>query len=136
MRSGASVVSERKTALRVLVVDDDTLARMTAAQCLTQQGHEAAMATGGAQALEMLRSGEYDLVLLDWLMPEVDGLEVLTTVKVDPELADTPIIVVSGADEADSIEKSLEAGAVGHLPKPLDPDALAAQIRECMTSVS
>ncbi len=118
--------------LHILVVDDDMLARMTGGQCIKQQGHEASMAQGGAQALEMLRSGRYDLVLLDLLMPEVDGLEVLTEIKADPQLRAIPVIMVSGADEAESIAKCIETGAAGHLSKPLDPALLATQIGACL----
>ena len=77
-------------ALHILVVDDDMLARMTAAQCLKQQGHTACMAEGGAQALQMLRSERFDLVLLDLMMPGVDGFEVLTKMKEDPQLQGHP----------------------------------------------
>lgn len=118
--------------LHILVVDDDMLARMTAIQCVKQQGHTVSMAEGGAQALEMLRSDKYDLVLLDLLMPDMDGLEVLTKIKEDPQLRGIPVIMVSGADEADSIAKCIEMGAAGHLPKPLDPTLLATQIGTCL----
>lgn len=125
--------TEGERTLRVLVVDDDMLARMTAAQCVKQQGHEAALAEGGAQAMEMLRSDCYDLVLLDLLMPEMDGLEVLTGIKADPQLRAIPVIMVSGADESESLAKCLKAGAVGNLSKPLDPRLLAEQIAGCLS---
>ena len=73
-----------ESGLNILVVDDDMLARMTAAQCLKREGHTASMAYGGERALEMLNSGNYDLVLLDLLMPDIDGLEVLRHIKEDP----------------------------------------------------
>lgn len=115
--------------LHILVVDDDMLARMTAVQCVKQQGHRVSTAEGGAKALEMLNADRFDLILLDLLMPDIDGLEVLTKIKGDPELRDTPVIMVSGAEETESITKCIESGAAGHLPKPLDPTLLAAQIR-------
>jgi adenylate cyclase len=119
-------------ALHILVVDDDMLARMTAAQCVKLQGHTASMATGGAQALEMLRSERYDLILLDLMMPDVDGFEVLTEMKQDPQLQDIPVLMVSGTDEAGSIAKCIEKGAAGHLPKPLDSAQLGALINTCL----
>lgn len=119
--------------LHILVVDDDMLARMTAVQCVKQQGHTASIAEGGAQALEMLRSDKYDLVLLDLLMPNVDGLEVLAEIKDDPQLRRVPVIMVSGSDEAESIAKCIEMGAAGHLSKPLDPTLLTIQIGTCLT---
>lgn len=114
--------------LDILVVDDDLLARMAAVQCVKRQGHTPRMAVSGAQALEMLRSEKFDLVLLDLLMPEMDGFDVLTKIMQDPQLSDIPVIIVSGADDADSIEKCMESGAAGRLSKPLDPTQLATQI--------
>lgn len=118
--------------LHILVVDDDMLARMTAAQCVKQHGYTAAMAQGGEQALDMLRADRYDLVLLDLLMPDVDGFEVLTKIKQDPRLRDIPVIMVSGSEEAESMARCMEMGAAGHLPKPLDPALLADAIDACM----
>lgn len=117
-----------ESARHILVVDDDMLARMMAVQCVKQQGHSASMAKGGVQALEMLGSEKYDLVLLDLLMPDVDGFDVLAKIKEDPQIRDIPVVMVSGADEAESVAKCMELGASGHLPKPLDPVLLATQI--------
>lgn len=112
----------------MLVVDDDVMGRMTAAQCLKKQGHTVDVAEGGAKALELLRSRHFDLVLLDLVMPEVDGFEVLRQMKADAELRQIPVLVVSGSDEAESIARCMEMGAAGHLSKPLDTAALAAEI--------
>jgi len=122
--------------LNVLVVDDDMMARMTAVQCLKQQGHTAVSAEGGRQGLEILESQEFDLILLDLLMPDVDGFEVLRQLKARNLLKKTPVIIISAADEEDSIAKCLEMGATGHLRKPLDPAALAGQIDSCFATGS
>ena len=90
------------------------------------------MADGGEKALEMLRSGDYDLVLLDFLMPGVDGLAVLRQIKEDPRLEEIPVIMVSGDEEAETIAKCDEMGACGHLSKPLDPARLATRIAACV----
>jgi CheY-like chemotaxis protein len=116
--------------MHILVVDDDMLARMTAAQCVKQQGHTAGMADGGARAIEMLQSDEFNLILLDLMMPDMDGFEVLAKIMEDPRLRQIPIIMVSGAEDAESIDRCLEMGAVGHLAKPLDSASLAAQISD------
>lgn len=118
--------------LHVLVVDDDMMARMSAAQCLKQQGHTAVMADGGKQGLEMLESQDFDLVLLDLLMPDLDGIEVLRQLKTSSILQRTPVIVVTGSDEDQSIAKCLEMGATSHLRKPLDPALLADRIKACL----
>ncbi len=114
--------------LSVLVVDDDMLARMTAAQCVIQGGHTAAM--------EMLQSDEYDLVLLDLMMPGIDGYEVLRNIRETPKLSEIPVIVVSGSGGAESKAKCLEMGASGYLSKPLDPALLNEQISGCMDKTS
>lgn len=112
----------------ILIVDDDMLARMEAAQCAKLKGYTVTMADGGAQALQLLRSQTFDLVLLDLMMPEVDGFEVLRQMQADEELRETPVLVVSGADETESIARCLEMGAAGHLAKPVDPELLAARV--------
>ena len=122
--------------LHILVVDDDMMARMTAGQCAKQEGHTAAMADGGAAAIEMLQSDNFDLVLLDLLMPDVDGFEVLRQIRENPQLRDIPVIMVSGSGGADSKAKCIEMGACGYLLKPLDPDLLASQITRCLEKES
>jgi CheY-like chemotaxis protein len=117
--------------MHILVVDDDMLARMTAAQCVKQQGHTAGMADGGARAIEMLQSDKFNLILLDLMMPDMDGFEVLAKIMEDPQLRRTPVIMVSGAEDAESIDRCIEMGAAGHLAKPLDSARLAAQIADC-----
>lgn len=122
--------------LHILVVDDDMLARMTAVQCVKQAGHTAAMAEDGVRAMEMLQSDKYDLVLLDLLMPEMDGFEVLRQIKENPQLKNIPVIMVSGADDAESMAKCIQMGAVGHLAKPLDSVLLANLIAGCMENLT
>ena len=114
--------------MRILVVDDDMLARMTAAQCIKKMGHDTTLSDGGDKALEMLRSGDYDLVLLDILMPGKNGFDVLTEIKADLKLREIPVVMVSGTEELESMSKCLQAGAAGFLSKPLDSGPLAELI--------
>ncbi len=118
----------------ILVVDDDLLGRMEAAQCTKLQGHTVTMAEGGAQALELLRSQAFDLVLLDLMMPDVDGFEVLRQMQADEKLRGIPVIVVSGSGGAESVARSIEMGAAGHLSKPVDPKLLAARVNASLTA--
>ena len=122
----------KNNTLHILVVDDDMLARMTAVQSVKQSGHTAAMADGGAAAKEMLQSDEYDLVLLDLMMPDVDGFEVLRHIRETPKLSGIPVIMVSGSGGPESKTKCLEMGARGYLSKPLDSELLNEQILGCM----
>lgn len=113
---------------RVLVIDDDELARAEIARCVEQQGHTASVAEHGGQGLDMLRSQKFDLVLLDLLMPEVDGFEVLRRMKEDAALRAIPVIVITAAGEPENTERCIQMGAVAQLSKPVDPTALAERI--------
>ena len=109
----------------ILVVDDDGLARMEISRCVEQQGHTVSLAEDGAQALDMLRSQKFDLVLLDLLMPDVDGFEVLRQMKADATLREVPVIVITAVGEPESVAKCAEMGAIDHLTKPVDLNLLA-----------
>ena len=112
----------------VLVVDDNRINRLKLSRALTQRGHTVSEAENGRVALEMLRAELFDLVLLDILMPEVDGFQVLREMKDDIDLRDVPVIVISALEEMDSVVKCIEMGAEDHLPKDFDPVLLNARI--------
>jgi adenylate cyclase len=112
----------------ILVVDDNRLNRLKLSHGLEQQGHVVASAENGQQALEMIRIHSFDLVLLDIVMPEMDGYQVLECMKGDNTLRDIPVIVISAVDEMDSIVKCIKMGAEDYLPKPFDPVLLRARI--------
>src|SRR5512136_1711928 len=95
---------------------------------LEQLGHMVALAENGSQALEMLGQGDFDLVLLDILMPEMDGFQVLARLKGDPARRDLPVIVISALGEMDSVVRCIGMGAEDYLPKPFDPLLLRARI--------
>ncbi len=99
---------------------------------LEQQGHTVALAENGSQVLEMLGQGNFDLVLLDILMPEMDGFEVLARLKSDPARRDLPVIVISALDEMDSVVRCIGMGAEDFLPKPFDPLLLRARLGACL----
>lgn len=99
---------------------------------LEQQGHTVALAENGRMALEMLADGDFDLVLLDILMPEMDGFEVLARLKSDPARRDLPVIVISALDEMDSVIRCIGMGAEDFLPKPFDPLLLRARLGACL----
>ncbi|MBN2148026.1 MAG: response regulator [Anaerolineales bacterium] len=116
----------------ILVVDDNRLNRLTLANSLQQQGHSVELAEHGAQALEMMCSKPFDLVLLDILMPEMDGFQVLEQMHSDPVLRELPVIVISALDELDSVVRGIEMGAEDYLPKPFNPILLQARINACL----
>jgi len=86
------------------------------------------MATNGRQALEMVRKQAFDLVLLDVMMPEMDGYQVLQRLKSDATWRDIPVIMISALDEIDSVVRCIEMGAEEYLPKPFNPVLLRARI--------
>ena len=112
----------------ILVVDDIESNRSLLQRHLQHQGHVVSCAEDGVQALSMLSIKSFDLVLLDMLMPGMDGYEVLKRIKADEHLRDTPVIVVSALDEMESVINCIEAGAEDYLPKPFDPTLLKARI--------
>lgn len=113
---------------RVLVVDDNRVNRMTLARTLEQQGHAVALATNGLEALQRLSQEAFDAVLLDILMPQMDGYEVLARMKADSALRHIPVIVITALDEVDSAVRCIEMGAEDHLPKPFNPVLLKARL--------
>jgi two-component system cell cycle response regulator len=115
-----------------LVVDDDFLNRTLLATSLEEQGHVAETAEDGEQALEMLAQGAYDVVLLDVLMPGIDGYQVLAQMKQEPAWRDIPVIMISALNELESVVKGIELGAEDYLPKPFDPVLLRARLNACL----
>ncbi len=113
---------------KILVVDDNRENREMLSRRLDRQGHTTAQAADGAAALERLRSESYDLVLLDVMMPGIDGTEVLRTMKRDRALRSIPVIMISALDELESLVSCIEAGAEDYLPKPFEPTLLRARI--------
>ncbi len=113
---------------RILVVDDNDENRETLCRRLRRQGHETGEAPHGLAALEALRAAAYDLVLLDVMMPEMDGYTALREMKADAALRHIPVIMISALDELGSVVRCIEAGAEDYLSKPFEPTLLRARI--------
>ncbi len=112
----------------ILVADDHADNRQTLGRLLSLLGHDVTLAENGRQALTLLRQRPFDLVLLDVVMPEMDGIAALKEIKADPHLHEVPVIMVSGLDEVASVVRCIEEGAEDYLTKPLDPIILTARI--------
>jgi adenylate cyclase len=119
---------------RVLVVDDDPVNRAILVGSLEAQGYAAGVATDGREALRELRRGGYDVVLLDLVMPVMDGFEVLRTMKEDERLRSLPVIVVSALEEMESVVACIEMGAADYLAKPFDPVLLRARLKSSLAA--
>ncbi|WP_353930312.1 diguanylate cyclase [Okeanomitos corallinicola TIOX110] len=113
----------------ILVVDDVKMNLQIMANILDKEGYEVTLASNGYQALERVYSAQPDLILLDLMMPEINGLEVCEKIQCNPELADIPIIFLSASQEQDHLLKAFEKGAVDYLTKPFNTGELLARVK-------
>jgi adenylate cyclase len=116
------------TGCTVLVVDDEPINRRLLARGLTRDGHAVTTAEDGREALDRVREAPPDVVLLDVLMPGIDGFAVLQELKADAGLRDIPVIMISALEDFESVIRCIELGAEDYLPKPFDPVLLRARI--------
>lgn len=112
----------------ILVVDDIEANRDVLSRRLEKQGYDVATAKNGVRALEKLRTQSFDLVLLDIMMPEMNGYEVLQTIQNDETLRHIPVVMISALGEMDSVVRCVEMGAADYLTKPFNPTLLKARI--------
>jgi adenylate cyclase len=117
----------------ILVVDDDPVSRRMLTRLLEQEGHRVDTAANGRQALERLHGDPFDLALLDVLMPELDGYEVLAHMKEDDVLRHVPVLMITALDDIRSAVRCIELGADDYLLKPFDPVVLQARIKASLT---
>jgi adenylate cyclase len=113
---------------RILVVDDNAGNRDMLSRRLEREGYSVEAAEDGRQALEKLETGSFDLVLLDIVMPELDGFAVLQNIRANQRWKEVAVIMISALDEIKSVVRCIEMGAEDYLPKPFDPVLLRARI--------
>ncbi|MEO8189969.1 MAG: SpoIIE family protein phosphatase [Acidobacteriota bacterium] len=113
---------------RLLVVDDVEANRDLLSRRLRQLGHSVTSVASGRGALDIIEKEEFDLVLLDIMMPEMDGYEVLAKLQANPARKHIPIIMISAVDEIESVVKCVELGATDYLPKPFNTVLLKARV--------
>jgi CheY-like chemotaxis protein len=113
---------------RVLVVDDERMNRMIARRPIEADGHTVVEAANGMAALDILRSQPIDVILLDLVMPELDGYATLEQIKADPAIRHVPVIVVSAVDQLSSVVRCIEMGATDYLTKPFEVSILRARL--------
>jgi two-component system sensor histidine kinase/response regulator len=116
----------------LLVVDDDAANREVLCRRLERQGHDVVTVSSGLDAMRILSETAFDLVLLDIMMPEMDGYEVLGRIKSDSALQHIPVIMVSALNELQSVVRCVEAGAEDYLTKPFNATLLKARIGACL----
>ena len=123
--------SSNEGAARMLVVDDNLMSRKAIAYRLSQAGHSVETAASGSEALEMLQRAPAELIFLDLLMEGMSGIEVLDRLKGDPRLQAIPVVVVSGVEDAASVDACLAAGASDFLHKPV----MAGTLRDIVSDL-
>ena len=114
------------------MVDDDETSREMLARRLRRSGYVVSALGSGLHALSLARRQKFDLVLLDMIMPGLDGFQVLAKFKADPALRESPIIMLSALDEENGIARCVEMGAEDYLAKPFNPTFLRARIGACL----
>jgi adenylate cyclase len=124
----AGLANQAAVASRILVVDDNAANRDLLSRRLVREGYSVTAAESGAAALARTAAEDFDLVLLDLMMPGMSGFEVLCRLKAHPGTRHVPVIMISALDELDSTVRCIEAGAEDYLPKPYNPVLLRARI--------
>src|SRR5579863_266491 len=126
---------------RILIVDDSPKARLLMETMLRGQGYsDLTSAESAGHAFELLglppaaksRAVDFDLILMDLLMPEVDGLEACRRIKSYPRLADTPLIMVTAEDSTESLKEAFDAGAIDYVKKPVNRVELMARVKSAL----
>ncbi|MEM7453217.1 MAG: EAL domain-containing protein [Planctomycetota bacterium] len=112
---------------RILVVDDERINRQMISCIMEDLGHDVVPAASGEEALEVMKANEFDLVLLDFSMPGMDGFDVMDAMQDDVKLMDIPVIMVTASDESELIVRAFSQGASDYVVKPVD--AAVAQVR-------
>ena len=115
----------------VLLIDDEEVFATLAAEQLTRRGFNVVVAASGVEALEKIKTQRPDVILLDFLLPGINGSEVLKRLKADPRTHSIPVVICSiTLHERSAISAFMSQGARDFVPKPCQPDALAAKLRE------
>ncbi len=114
--------------MKILVVEDDPDARKVLSLILRLDGFEVATVSGGPEAIQTLAEALPDLVLLDVMMPDMDGYEVCAWIRANPATAHLPVVMLSGKADPESMARGLEVGANGYLAKPIKPSSLTRQL--------
>jgi sigma-B regulation protein RsbU (phosphoserine phosphatase) len=128
----ATSIDRLKDEGAVLIVDDDDDSREMLARRLRRDGYTVSMAPDGLHALALARAQQFDLILLDMIMPGLDGFQTLSQLKAHPHLKEIPVIMLSALDEESGIARCIEMGAEDYLAKPFNPVFLRARIGACL----
>lgn len=118
----------------ILVVDDEPMARTLLRLMLVRAGFEVIEAEDGYDALEKLKNSLPDAMILDVMMPGIDGFHVCEAVRGNLDLSELPIIMLSAKTDTDSVNRGLSVGANRYLTKPISPEELTRQVRDVLNT--
>ena len=121
---------------RVLLVDDDPTIQLVAKAALSWAQFEVSVAANGLDALAHVAAAPPDLILLDWMMPELDGPGTCARLKADPATKDIPVIFLTTRSQVEDRARCLALGAAGLIVKPFDAMALGDQVRELLEGLT
>ena len=116
----------------VLIVDDEPMARTLLRLMLVRQGFDVVEAKDGHDALSKMKEQKPDLVILDVMMPGMDGFTVCTAIRAQPDTADVPVIMLSAKTDMNSVNRGLTSGATKYLTKPVSPEMLIRHVRHSL----
>lgn len=117
---------------KILIADDEDDVKVVVQLFLESKGYEILTAYDGLDALDKARKERPDLILLDLMMPVVDGFEVCKKLKAHPDTASIPVVMISASAQAESKQRGLDAGAVDYIIKPFQPEALDSLIHKIL----
>ncbi len=118
---------------KILIVDDVQLNLELMKGILSEKGYQVATAINGRSAIAKAKAHKFDLILLDLVMPDIDGFEVCSILKSNPQTHDVPIIFLTATKESDNITKGFNLGAVDYIPKPFSKEELLARVNLHLT---
>ncbi|MBL7048504.1 MAG: sigma-54-dependent Fis family transcriptional regulator [Nitrospira sp.] len=118
---------------KILVIDDEPIIRTSCERCLKPEGYEIKTTATGAEGLEFLKNEPFDLVLLDLMMPDMDGMEVLQMIK--KTYPSIKVIMITGYSTVDTAVDTLRMGAFNYLQKPFNPDTLLNAVKDAVDPV-
>ncbi|MHB8087441.1 MAG: response regulator transcription factor, partial [Anaerolineaceae bacterium] len=118
---------------KILIVDDDVETLRLVGLMLQRQGYQIVAANNGSQAISMARAESPDLIILDVMMPDMDGYQVTAELRKDPQLADTPILMFTAKSQVDDKVAGYDAGVDDYLTKPVHPAELIAHLKALLS---
>ena len=118
---------------RILVIDDEKIVRISCKKCLMPEGYDVDIAGNGREGLQLTGTAQYDVILTDLKMPDMDGMEFLTKIKeTQPE---AKVIMITGYNTVEHAEEAMRRGAYYYIEKPFTPDTLVSAVREALHGI-